>query len=74
MVAYLHEQYLQGIYEVSVASIIADLDLAEGTRIDKLFNGSPAWNRLLTLRTGMCTFSWPAVAADGNCHEVGALT
>ena len=39
--------------------------------IDKLFNGSPAWNRLLTLRTGMCSFCWPAAAADGNCHEVG---
>jgi hypothetical protein len=74
VIAYLHEHYLQGIYEVSVASIIADLDLAEGTRIDKLFNGSPAWNRLLTLRTGMCSFCWPAAAADGNCHEVGALT
>ena len=74
VVAYLHEQYLRGIYEVSVASIIADLDLAEGTRIDKLFNGSPAWNRLLTLRTGMCSFCWPAAAADGSCHEVGALT
>jgi hypothetical protein len=74
VVAYLHEQYLQGIYEVSVASIIADLDLAEGTRIDKLFNGSPAWNRLLTLHSGMCSFCWPAAVADGNRHEVGALT
>jgi hypothetical protein len=74
VIAYLHEQYLQGIYEASAASIIADLDLADGTRIDKLFNGSSAWNRLLTLRSGICSFCWPAAAGDGNCHEVGALT
>lgn len=74
VIVYLYEQCLQGIYEVSWAEIVAELDLPTSTRADKLFKDSPAWNRLLTLRTGMCSFCWPAAAADGNCHEVAALT
>jgi hypothetical protein len=59
IINYLHDQYLQGICEVSPAQIIADLELPEKTRIDKQFRRSRAWDRLLTLRAGMLTFRWP---------------
>jgi hypothetical protein len=59
VIGYLHEQYVAGVYEVPQAQIVADLELADNIRIDKLFKGSPAWNRLLTMRTGMCAFCWP---------------
>lgn len=59
VIAHLHQQYLGGTYEVPAAEIIAELDLAEDTRIDKLFKGSPAWNRLVTQRSGMVRFCWP---------------
>ena len=74
VVVNLYEQYLQGIYEVPWAEIVAELDLPINTRVDKLFKDSPAWDRLLTMRSGMCSFCWPAADADGSCQEVGALT
>ena len=72
VIVYLRGKYLEGVYEVPAAQIIADLDLAEKTRIDKLFKDSPAWNRLLTMRSGMCRFCWPDVEAGGRGSEVVA--
>lgn len=57
VIVYLYEQYLAGAYEVPAAEILSELDL--DTRIDKLFKDSPAWNRLLTQRSGMVGFCWP---------------
>ncbi|MBK8174775.1 MAG: hypothetical protein IPK66_05745 [Rhodospirillales bacterium] len=72
VIVYLYEQYLQGIYNVSVARIITDLDLADGLRIEKLFKDSPAWNGLLTQRNGVCSFCWPDARADGSGNKVVA--
>lgn len=70
MIVYLHGQYLQGVYEVPAAQIVEDLDdFAAGARIDKLFKDSPAWNRLLTQRSGICSFCWPAEEGDGSGNE-----
>lgn len=74
VIVYLYEQCLQGTYEVPWAEIVAELNLPTSTRADKLFKDSPAWNRLLTMRSGICRFCWPAADADGSCQEVGALT
>ena len=64
VIVHLYEKYLEGVYAVPAAEIIADLNLGEKIRIDKLFKGSRAWNSLLTMRSGLCSFCWPDKDVD----------
>jgi hypothetical protein len=72
VIVHLYEQCLQGIYEVPWAEIVAELNLPTNTRADKLFKDSPAWNRLLTMRSSMCSFCWPDAEGDRSGDEVVA--
>jgi hypothetical protein len=56
VVCYLHERYLDSELRVSSQEILEHLDFAPGTRIRDVFKDSPAWNKLLTEKSGMCGF------------------
>lgn len=56
IVRHLHERLRQGHPWTPTEEIIAALDLRANARIRDFFKKSPAWNRLLTERNGMCGF------------------
>lgn len=56
IIRHLHQRLRQGHRWTSTEEIIAALDLRERARIRDFFKKSPAWDRLLTERNGMCGF------------------
>jgi hypothetical protein len=56
IICHIHERYRQGQRWTSTEEIVAALDLRPNARIRDFFKKSPAWNRLLTERNGMCGF------------------
>jgi hypothetical protein len=52
----MYGRYQQGQLWTSTEEIVATLDLRSKARIRDFFKRSPAWNRLLTERNGMCGF------------------
>jgi hypothetical protein len=56
IICYIHKRYVQGHRWTSTDAIVTDLELRPNARIRDFFKKSPAWNRLLTERDGMCGF------------------
>lgn len=56
IICHLHERYRQGHRWTSTEEIVTTLELRSNARIRDFFKKSPAWNRLLTERNGMCGF------------------
>ena len=56
IIEYMYRRWLDGDDRVSVAEIIADLDLPAKTRIRDIFKKHPAWNVLLTEKEGSARF------------------
>ena len=56
IIEYMHRRWLDGEDRVSVAKIIAELDLPAQTRIRDIFKKHPAWNVLLTEKEGSAQF------------------
>lgn len=56
IIRHIHERYQQGQRWTSTDEIVTTLDLRANARIRDFFKKSPAWNRLLTERDGMCGF------------------
>jgi hypothetical protein len=56
IICHIHERYRQGHRWTSTDEIVTTLDLRANARIRDFFKKSPAWNRLLTERDGMCGF------------------
>lgn len=56
IIRHIHERYRQGQRWTSTDEIVTTLDLRANARIRDFFKKSPAWNRLLTERDGMCGF------------------
>jgi hypothetical protein len=56
IIRFIHERYRQGQFWTSTEEIVATLELRTNARIRDFFKKSPAWNRLLTERNGMCGF------------------
>jgi hypothetical protein len=61
IIRYIDGRYRRGHLWTSNDEIIDKLDLRESARIRDYFKGSPAWNRLLTERDGMCGFCFEPV-------------
>ena len=53
----MYTKFLEGVFSVSTAEIVAELDLGENTRIRDLFRKNPAWEILLSERGGACKFN-----------------
>jgi len=53
---YMYAKYIEGVFSVSTAEIVAELDLGESTRVRDLFRKNPAWEVLLSERGGACRF------------------
>jgi hypothetical protein len=56
IIEYMNQRWLHGDDRVSVAEIIAELDLPAKTRIRDIFKKHPAWNVLLTEKEGSARF------------------
>jgi hypothetical protein len=56
IIGYMYPRWLDGDDRVSVAEIIAELDLPGQTRIRDIFKKHPAWNVLLTEKEGSARF------------------
>jgi hypothetical protein len=56
IIEYMYQRWLDGDDRVSVAEIIAELDLPAKTRIRDIFKKHPAWNVLLTEKEGSARF------------------
>jgi hypothetical protein len=56
IIGFIHDRYRRGQRWTSTDEIVAALDLRANARIRDYFKKSPAWNRLLTERKGMCGF------------------
>jgi hypothetical protein len=56
IIEYMYQRWLDGDDRVSVAEIIAELDLPARTRIRDIFKKHPAWNVLLTEKEGSARF------------------
>jgi hypothetical protein len=56
IIRFMYERYQQGQLWTSTEEIVATLDLRPKARVRDFFKKSPAWNRLLTERNGMCGF------------------
>lgn len=56
IIRHIHQRYRQGHRWTSTDEIVTTLDLRANARIRDFFKKSPAWNRLLTERDGMCGF------------------
>ena len=56
IIEYMYQRWLDGDDRVSVAEIIAELDLPEKTRIRDTFKRHPAWGVLLTEGDGSAQF------------------
>jgi hypothetical protein len=53
---YMYHKWLDGEDRVSVAEMIADLDVPAKTRVRDVFKKHPAWDVLLTEKQGSCWF------------------
>jgi hypothetical protein len=56
IIEYMYQRWLDGDDRVSVAEIVAELDLPEGTRIRDTFKKHPAWGVLLAEEDGSARF------------------
>jgi hypothetical protein len=56
IIRFIHERYRQGQLWTATDEIVTTLDLRPNARIRDFFKKSPAWNRLLIERNGMCGF------------------
>ncbi|MBZ0140017.1 MAG: hypothetical protein K8H87_09625 [Pseudorhodoplanes sp.] len=56
IIRHMHDRYRQGHRWTSTEEIVTTLELRPNARIRDFFKKSPAWNRLLTERSGMCGF------------------